>query len=109
MIDELAFSIAMTISHHRQLVADDANDPHGRGHAVLKISLQGNSMSSTSSSLVRAGLLLLEQREQRNQLEAEALRAEIAAALSSGTPEPAEDLSARFESKYRATDKSKHR
>lgn len=61
------------------------------------------------SEVVRAGLRLLEQQEQRNQLELEALRAEIAAGLSSGIPQPAEDVFARLESKYRAADKSKQR
>lgn len=44
------------------------------------------------SEVVRAGLRLLEQQEQRNQLELEALRAEIAAGRSSGEPKPAEDV-----------------
>jgi len=52
---------------------------------------------------------LLEQQEQRNQLELEALRAEIAAGRSSGEPKPAEDVFARLETKYRSADKSKLR
>ena len=44
-----------------------------------------------------------------NGIELEALRAEIAARMASGTPKPAEAVFARLESKYRAADKSKHR
>jgi antitoxin ParD1/3/4 len=55
------------------------------------------------SEVVRAGLRLLEQQEQRNQLELQALRAEIAAGRASGTPKPAEEVFARLEAKYGAT------
>jgi hypothetical protein len=44
-----------------------------------------------------------------NGIELEALRAEIAAGMASGTPKPAEDVFAKLERKYRAADKSKHR
>lgn len=54
------------------------------------------------SEVVRAGLRLLEQQEQRNQLELEALRAEIAAGRASGPAKPAEDVFERLEAKYRA-------
>ena len=55
------------------------------------------------SEVVRAGLRLLEQQEQRNQLELEALRAGIAAGLASGTAKPAEAVFQRLEAKYRTT------
>ena len=55
------------------------------------------------SEVVRAGLRLLEQQEQRNQLELEVLRAEIAAGLASGTAKPADAVFQRLEAKYRTT------
>ncbi|HJV01451.1 MAG TPA: type II toxin-antitoxin system ParD family antitoxin [Burkholderiaceae bacterium] len=54
------------------------------------------------SEVVRAGLRLLEQQEQRNQLELELLRAEIAAGRASGAAKSAEDIFQRLETKYRA-------
>lgn len=58
------------------------------------------------SEVVRAGLRLLENHEQRNQLELQALQAEIAAGRASGTPKPADDVFARLEAKY--SDQAKH-
>lgn len=55
---------------------------------------------NNASEVVRAGLRLLEEREQRNQLELEALRVEIAAGRASGTAKPADDVFARLEAKY---------
>ncbi len=52
------------------------------------------------SEVVRAGLRLLEESEQRRQLTPEALRAEIAAGLASGAPLPADEVFARIESRY---------
>ena len=52
------------------------------------------------SEVVRAGLRLLEESEQRRQLTTEALRAEIAAGLASGAPLPADEVFARIESRY---------
>ena len=52
------------------------------------------------SEVVRAGLRLLEESEQRRQLELEALRAEIAAGLASGAPQPADEVFARAEARY---------
>ena len=52
------------------------------------------------SEVVRAGLRLLEESEQRRQLELDALRAEIAAGLASGAPRPAEEVSARAETRF---------
>lgn len=57
---------------------------------------------NNASEVVRAGLRLLEEREQRKQLELEALRAEIAAGKSSGPSKPAEEIFARLEAKYGA-------
>lgn len=54
------------------------------------------------SEVVRAGLRLLEEREQRQQLELQALRAEIAAGLSSGVRKPADEVFDRLEAKYSA-------
>ena len=54
------------------------------------------------SEIVRAGLRLLEESEQRKQLELDALRAEIAAGLASGTRKPAEEVFDRLAAKYRA-------
>jgi antitoxin ParD1/3/4 len=53
------------------------------------------------SEVVRAGLRLLEQQEQRNQLELNALRNEIAAGRASGIPHTAETVFATLETKYR--------
>lgn len=52
------------------------------------------------SEVVRAGLRLLEESEQRRQLELDALRAEIAAGLASGAPRPADEVFARAEARY---------
>ncbi len=57
---------------------------------------------NNASEVVRAGLRLLEKREQCRQLEIEALRAEIAAGRSSGEPKPADAVLDRLEAKYRA-------
>jgi len=54
------------------------------------------------SEVVRAGLRLLEESEQRRQLELEALRAEIAAGHASGEPKPADAVFDRLEAKYTA-------
>lgn len=57
---------------------------------------------NNASEVVRAGLRLLEEREERKQLELEALRAEIAAGVASGRGKPAEEVFARLEAKYSA-------
>lgn len=54
------------------------------------------------SEVVRAGLRLLEESEQRRQLELEALRTEIAAGRASGVPKSAEAVFNRLEAKYSA-------
>ena len=54
------------------------------------------------SEVVRAGLRLLEEREERHQLELDALRAEIAAGRASGNAKPAEAVFDRLEAKYAA-------
>ena len=56
---------------------------------------------NNASEVVRAGLRLLEESEQRKQLELDALRAEIAAGLASPR-KPAEEVFDRLEAKYRA-------
>jgi antitoxin ParD1/3/4 len=52
------------------------------------------------SEVVRAGLRLLEEREERKQLELEALRAEIAAGRASGSAKSADAVFDRLEAKY---------
>ncbi|RRD44812.1 type II toxin-antitoxin system ParD family antitoxin [Comamonadaceae bacterium OH3737_COT-264] len=54
------------------------------------------------SEVVRAGLRLLEEREERRQLELEALRAEIAAGRASGPAISADTVFDRLEAKYAA-------
>lgn len=61
---------------------------------------------NNASEVVRAGLRLLEEQEQRRQLELEALRAEIAAGRASGPTKPAEDVFGRLEAKYGAQSSS---
>lgn len=56
---------------------------------------------NNASEVVRAGLRLLEENEQRRQLELEALRAEIAAGQASGPGKSAKEVFSRLESKYR--------
>lgn len=55
---------------------------------------------NNASEVVRAGLRLLEEHEQRYQAELQALRAEIAAGKASGVLQPAEEVFARLEAKY---------
>jgi antitoxin ParD1/3/4 len=55
---------------------------------------------NNASEVVRAGLRLLEEREQRHQAELQALRADIAAGKASGTSRPADEVFARLEAKY---------
>lgn len=54
------------------------------------------------SEVVRAGLRLLEEREERKQLELDALRTAIAAGRSSGPSVSADDVFDRLEDKYAA-------
>lgn len=63
---------------------------------------------NNASEVVRAGLRLLEEREERKRLELEALRAEIAAGLASGR-KPAEAVFERLEAKYNTQAKVKRR
>lgn len=55
---------------------------------------------NNASEVVRAGLRLLEEHEQRHQAELQALRADIAAGKASGAPKPADEGFARLEAKY---------
>jgi len=55
---------------------------------------------NNASEVVRAGLRLLEESEQRRQLELDALRAEIAAGLASSSRKPADEVFDRLETKY---------
>ena len=54
------------------------------------------------SEVIRAGLRLLEEREERKQLELDVLRAEIAAGRASGPTKPADAVFDRLEAKYAA-------
>ncbi len=67
--------------------------------AFVKRQLADGSYNN-ASEVVRAGLRLLEESEQRRQLELDALRAEIAAGLASGAPRPAEEVFARAETRF---------
>ena len=57
---------------------------------------------NNASEVVRAGLRLLEEHEQRHQAELQALRADITAGKNSGAPKPADEVFARLLAKYRA-------
>lgn len=59
------------------------------------------------SEVVRAGLRLLEEQEQRRQLELESLRAEIAAGRASGAPRPADEVFDRLEARHAARAKTR--
>ncbi|WP_437559095.1 type II toxin-antitoxin system ParD family antitoxin [Acidithiobacillus sulfuriphilus] len=54
------------------------------------------------SEVIRAGLRLLEEQEQRRQLDLEALRTEIAAGQASGVTKSADEVFDRLEAKYAA-------
>lgn len=68
---------------------------------VIREQLQSGRFNNVSE-VVRAGLRLLEESEQRRQLELEALRAEIAVGRTSGEPKPADDVFDRIEAKLAA-------
>lgn len=55
---------------------------------------------NNASEVIRAGLRLLEEHEQRHQAGLQALRADIAAGQASGAPKPADEVFARLEAKY---------
>lgn len=57
---------------------------------------------NNASEVVRAGLRLLEDQQQHAELQRDAVRAAIAAGLSSGAPVAAEPLFEQLEAKYRA-------
>lgn len=67
--------------------------------AFIREQLQSGRFNN-ASEVVRAGLRLLEEHEQRYQAELQALRADIAAGKASGAPQPTEDVFARLEAKY---------
>ncbi|MDR2092421.1 MAG: type II toxin-antitoxin system ParD family antitoxin [Azoarcus sp.] len=64
---------------------------------------------NNASEIVRAGLRLLEENEQRRQLELDALRAEIAAGFASGSRKPVDEVFDRLEAKYVAQAQEKPR
>lgn len=74
--------------------------------AFLRDQVQSGRFNN-ASEVVRAGLRLLEESEQRRQLELEALRAEIAAGRASGPARPAEDAFARLEARCRTVVKGR--
>lgn len=55
---------------------------------------------NNASEVVRAGLRLLEEREERKQLELDALRAAVAAGRASGPAKSADAVFDRLEAKY---------
>ena len=57
---------------------------------------------NNASEVVRAGLRLLEEHEQRHQTELQALRADITAGKASGTPKAADEVFTRLLAKYHA-------
>jgi antitoxin ParD1/3/4 len=57
---------------------------------------------NNASEVVRAGLRLLEEGEQRRQVELEALRADVMAGRASGPAKPADEVFDRLEAKYAA-------
>ncbi|MBS0457256.1 MAG: type II toxin-antitoxin system ParD family antitoxin [Proteobacteria bacterium] len=57
---------------------------------------------NNASEVVRAGLRLLEEREERKQLELDALRTEIAAGRASGPAKSVDAVFDRLEAKYAA-------
>ena len=61
------------------------------------------------SEVVRAGLRLLEDSEQHQAIQLEALRADIAAGKASGPAHPAEPVFDRLQAKYIQQPKSKRR
>lgn len=61
---------------------------------------------NNASEVVRAGLRLLEDDEQRKRLALETLRAEIAAGRNSGAGRSADDVFDRLEAKYTAMAKA---
>jgi antitoxin ParD1/3/4 len=61
------------------------------------------------SEVVRAGLRLLEDSEQRQAIQLEALRADIAAGKASGPARPADPVFDRLQAKYVQQAKSKTR
>ncbi|MDR0275204.1 MAG: type II toxin-antitoxin system ParD family antitoxin [Burkholderiaceae bacterium] len=61
-----------------------------------------NGRFNNASEVVRAGLRLLEESEERKQLELDALRAEIDAGRTSGPRKSAEAVFARLQAKYQA-------
>lgn len=57
---------------------------------------------NNASEVVREGLRLLEEREERRQLALEVLRAQIAAGYASGMPQSDDAVFERLEAKYAA-------
>ena len=69
--------------------------------AFVRNQLQSGRFNN-ASEVVRAGLRLLEEREERKQLELDALRAEIAAGRTSDPAKSADAVFDRLEAKYAA-------
>ena len=69
--------------------------------AFVRDQLQSGRFNN-ASEVVRAGLRLLEEREERKQVELDALRAEIAAGRASGSTKSADAVFDRLEAKYAA-------
>lgn len=60
----------------------------------------GSGRFNNASEVVRAGLRLLEDQQQRQTIQTEALRADILAGKTSGTGKPADEVFERLAAKY---------
>ena len=75
----------------------------GHFETFIREQLQSGRFNN-ASEVVRAGLRLLEEHEQRHQTALRALREDIAAGEASGTPKPADEVFARLKTKYHGRD-----
>ena len=74
----------------------------------IKQQVEGGCYAS-ASEVVRDGLRLLEEEQQRREATLEALRAEVKKGLVSGKGKPAEEVLGRLERKYADMVKSRHK
>lgn len=74
----------------------------------IKRQVEGGRYAS-ASEVVRDALRLLEEQEQRRAVMLEALRAEVAKGVASGTGRPAEEVLDRLERKYANMEQQRHK
>jgi len=74
----------------------------------IKQQVEGGRYAS-ASEVVRDGLRLLEEEQQRREATLEALRTEVKKGLASGKGKPAEEVLGRLERKYTDMVKSRHK